>query len=149
MKERGYTLVELMGYVALLAAFCALLASFASRMWGMARVAEGYAGDLEHVRRALMCLEQDLDRARLVQAGAGSCSLTIGTSEVRYDLVDGSLTRTSGVRREVVARRLAAFTLRPRGPLVDVEIRLRARQPGRAGRAVLHTTVFCGARGKS
>ena len=142
MSSRGFTLVELMITGFVMAIFCAATAGLVGGVFRSGQHAAGYVEDLTQCRRALTRLEADLRLARRVETLTGVVRVHRPGVVVDYALTRGLLTRTVDRRREVVARRIGAFSTRRDGRLVHLSLTLRPRARHPARTAVVHTTVY-------
>ncbi len=126
-------------------ALCLICASTAGLVAGVFRsgqTAAGYVADLTQCRRALTRLEADLRLAQRVETLSGVVRVHRPRIVVDYALTRGLLTRTVDQRREVVARRIGAFSARRDGRLVHFSLTLRPRARHLARPAVVHSTVY-------
>lgn len=148
--ERGFTIIETMAAVALLAILLGLAAETFGRILVENRLARDCAEDVMAVRRALSAIERDLREARGVTITAGpAAALEVATEAgpVVYRLRAGALERISSGRTAPLARNVEALDLERDGSLVRAAIRLGKRSGEAGRRAVAGTAVRLRAEG--
>ena len=89
MTHRGHTLSELMVSLALITALSSIAAVLVSSARRDDRVAQGYADDLRHLRRASDLLAQEIRSSLHVELSDGA----LVTDGVRWTVADGALCR--------------------------------------------------------
>jgi len=138
-RQRGFTLLELMGSLALIGAVSVVAGGFAFHAKETTELGSLYAGDVAETRRALDAVERDLRGARGVRPGANSLVVVTDAGDVAWKLDGHSLLRGDAV----LARNVANFRAERRGAAcVDVTIELGHRAPHAARTARVATTVF-------
>lgn len=138
----GYALIELMITVAVMAiALPAIFnlsdAAHRERAW-----VEGYARDLDDLRRSLETIEVDLRSASSVRATDRGFDLVTAAGPVRIELCDAELVRVDehGARR-VLARCITDLRVEVDRRSVEVSLRLRQRAPASLRAFTVRTRV--------
>jgi len=134
-RRHGFTLLELMVYLALLGVLTAaatplLVASAADR-----RLGESLADDALALRRAADALERDLRCGRALWIGVEQARLHDDDGEVRWDLDRGVLRRRGPAGESEVLRRVAGFEIARDGACVRYAMTLEPRTVGATRRA--------------
>lgn len=119
MRERGFTLFELMIVVAIAAVSGGAMAALGLSMHRTEQETGAYVRDLDGLRRAVRTIERDLRAASQVDGGA--------VGGAAYRLEGGTLLREG----RVLARNVASFALARDGRLVTATLELAARSRGR------------------
>lgn len=109
-RQAGFTLLELMIYIAVFAVFSTAIAGVAHSIHKSDRFSAAYVRDVGGLRRALRLVENDLRHAK-------------SPDELDYELEDGVLSRDG----KAIARNIALFDLEADGRLVTVTIALGQR----------------------
>lgn len=144
-SERGFTLLELMGSLALIGAVSVVAGGLAHHSQRTGDLGAAYANDVAETRRALDRVERDLRSARAVRTGERTIVVVTGAGEVKWRLAGRELLRGD----EVVARNVAAFTAERRdGGLVEVRLDLGRRSPDARRTASVSTVVRVRAAGE-
>jgi prepilin-type N-terminal cleavage/methylation domain-containing protein len=138
-RQRGFTLLELVGSLALIASISVVAGGVALHAKETTDLASSYANDVAEVRRALGAVERDLRGAREAWTRPDSLVAVTDSGCVSWTLADGSLMRDGAV----LARNVAEFhsERRPDG-CVRVTIRLGRRAANAARVATVSTSVL-------
>ncbi len=137
-RERGFTLLELCGSLALIGAVSLVAGGLAHHSQRTGELGAAYASDVAETRRALGLVEHDLRSAREVRTDQGAVVVSTNEAGVTWRLDGTSLLRGD----EVVARNVAAFTAERRdGGLVEVRLELGRRSPDARRTARVSTVV--------
>ena len=128
-RMRGFTLIEILLVSTILAASSAAIAGVIHQMRKEDRLAADYAADLRGMRKALQRLERDLSAAHKIEGRT--------IDGVHWKLIGGELLRGD----EVVATRIAEFSIKQTCSLAEVTLALAPRSASAARRARVVTTV--------
>ena len=143
MRQRGFTVFELMCAVSLFAVICSTMISIEGRIARHEKVARRYVSDLAECRRALRHLEQDLRAAGRVDPIASGVRIHADATTTEYTLENGVLRRARDGQVRTVGRRIAAFEAVQNGRRVDVRVMLQHRSKRRnTNEAAIYTSVF-------
>lgn len=141
-SQRGFTMIELMISVAVLAIFSSVALSLSVQAKQEHQMVMAYHQDVRECRSALQSLEADILAASRVSTAADEVVLTVGGERIVYQLADGQLCVTQDAKRRVLARSIAALRVVSDQALVTVQIELRRRsQASPRAAAVVATAV--------
>ena len=120
-RARGFTLLEVMIAMSMLAFAAASIAGVLHQFRSEEKVAKSYVEDLEDLRSALRAVENDLLSAKKVEGTV--------IDDITYTLDDRSRLLRNGV---VVARSIGSFSIRQHSDFATVRISPAPRARGRA-----------------
>ena len=137
-RQRGLTLLELMGTLTLLGAVTLVAAALSFDAQRTHDLGAAYANDIAETRRALEAVERDVRCAHEVRVDGKAVVVATDAGDVVWTLDGKALRRGS----EVMARNIARFdTHRAARGVVDVRIELGRRSPDARASASVETTV--------
>jgi hypothetical protein len=137
-RDRGFTLLELIGSLALVATTGLVSAALVLDAHRTRDLGDAYANDVTETRRALDAIERDLRGARDVTIDGTHLVVATGEGDVTWDL-DGKSLRRGEV---VMSRNVAAFETKRDGDRVDVTLVLGARSEHSRSKASVATSVY-------
>lgn len=136
-RQRGWTLIELMGSLSLIGTVCVVVGGLALQAEHTRDLGAAYASDIAGSRRALDAVERDLRAAHDVRVAANSLVAQTDAGDVVWKLEGTSLRRGD----EVLARNVATFDAKRDGDVVEVSLALGRRSPVAKRTAAVTTSV--------
>lgn len=144
-KQRGFTLVELMVSVAVLAILGVVAHGLGGTMEHERRSTLGYQDDLRDCRRALADIERTVRSAHGFDVESNRLTLRTTAGPIEYFVQGAELHRVTGATESrVLARCIDRLEVEADGPLVRATLQLRPRAAAPANpdrRARLVTSV--------
>jgi len=138
--QRGFTMIELMISVAVLAIFSSVALSLGVQAKQEHQMVAAYHQDVRECRAALQSLEADILAARGVEVASDEVTVLVGNQRVVYQLADGRLRVTRSGRERILANCIEALRVSSDRSLVTVQLQLRARSQTAARRAAVVST---------
>src|SRR5690606_9730438 len=133
-RQEGFTLVELMGAVALSIVLVYAIVDLTTQAQRTARAASDGGGQLDGFRNAMSGLAADLRRAQRVRGDGDSVVIDTAEGACRWSVAGSELLRADDGGITAVAGEVRRLTVSPAGPAWQVELEV-----GRRSR--LRTTV--------
>ena len=126
-SQRGFTMIELMIAVAVLAVFSSVALSLGVQARREHRMVHGYQCDVLQCREALRSIERDLRSARQVAKVDDEFVLTVGDQQIVYRVCGGELQVQRERALRVLAHCVASMEVSVQDELVTVVLELRPR----------------------
>ncbi len=141
-RAPGFTLIELMISVVLLASIATTIGMVEGQADVTRRLGSAYVDDVMGAREALAAVERDLRCATVIEVGEDALTVRRADGDVRFARAGDELTRTDAVgRRDLLALNVAAFSARRNGVLVHVSLQLGTRRTEAARGPTVTTSV--------